>query len=420
MTYALLLTLAVLVMLILRQNLIVILMVLGGAVQLLYSDGELIFMAEDFWAALDREALLSIPVFLLCGSIMSRGAIAERLVAVLKALTGSLSGGLGVATILSCAFFAAISGSSMVTLLAVGSVLYPALREQGYSTSYSLGALSSAGTLGVVIPPSIPMIIYGLVTETSITDMFLAGVIPGLLLTVALAIYSAWANKTMPRTGFDVGAVGGAIANGIWSLLMPVILLGGIYSGYFTATESAAIALAYALVVELFIYRELTLTQLWEAVIHTTQMLGGLLPILAIAATLNMVLTTEQVPSQLAEWLSSHVEEKWMFLIGLNILLLMVGFFMEIISALLIMAPILLPVATIYGINPVHLGVIMIINLEIGLLTPPVGINLVVASQAFKESFWTVTRSVIPFVLIMLCVLLLVTFLPELSLFFVS
>ena len=420
MSSAVLLTLAVILMLILRQNLIVILMVLGGAVQLLYSDGELMFMAEDFWAALDREALLSIPVFLLCGSIMSRGAIAKRLVNVLKQLTGSLSGGLGVATILSCAFFAAISGSSMVTLLAVGTVLYPALKEQGYSTPYALGALSSAGTLGVVIPPSIPMIIYGLVTETSITDMFLAGIVPGLLLTLILASYSAWVNRTIPRIGFDLADAGAAISNGIWSLLMPVILLGGIYSGYFTATESAAIALAYALAVELFIYKELTLTQLWDAVIHTTQLLGGLLPIVAIAATLNMVLTTEQVPGQLADWLSAHVEEKWLFLIGLNILLLLVGFFMEIISALLIIAPILLPVAVAYGIDPVHLGIIMIINLEIGLLTPPVGINLVVASQAFKESFWTVTRSILPFVLLMLIVLLLVTFLPELSLIFVS
>ncbi|SFT41639.1 C4-dicarboxylate transporter, DctM subunit [Pseudovibrio denitrificans] len=420
MSTAILLTLSVILMLVLRQNLIVILMVLGGAVQLLYSDGELMFMAEDFWAALDREALLSIPVFLLCGSIMSRGAIAERLVNVLKQLTGSLSGGLGVATILSCAFFAAISGSSMVTLLAVGTVLYPALKEQGYSTPYALGALSSAGTLGVVIPPSIPMIIYGLVTETSITDMFLAGIVPGLLLTLILASYSAWVNRTIPRIGFDLADAGTAISNGIWSLLMPVILLGGIYSGYFTATESAAIALAYALAVELFIYKELTMTQLWDAVIHTTQLLGGLLPIVAIAATLNMVLTTEQVPGQLADWLSAHVEEKWLFLIGLNILLLLVGFFMEIISALLIMAPILLPVAVAYGIDPVHLGIIMIINLEIGLLTPPVGINLVVASQAFKESFWTVTRSIVPFVLLMLIVLLLVTFLPELSLIFVS
>lgn len=419
MTYPILLTLTVLVMLLMRQNLIVILIVLGGAVQLLYSDGDLLFMAEDFWAALDREVLLSIPVFLLCGSIMSRGAIAERLVIVLKALTGSLAGGLGVAAILSSAFFAAISGSSMVTLLAVGTVLYPALKEQGYSTRFSLGALTSAGTLGVVIPPSIPMIVYGLVTETSITDMFLAGVIPGLLLTLLLALYSAWTNRSMPQAGFDFAALRSAVSNGIWSLLMPVILLGGIYSGYFTATESAAVALAYALVVELGIYKELTLAGLWEAVIHTTQLLGGLLPIVAIAATLNMVLTTEQVPSQLAEWMSSHVEQKWLFLIGLNLLLLLVGAFMEIISAVLIMAPILLPIASVYGIDPVHLGIIMIINLEIGLLTPPVGINLIVASQAFRENFWTVTRSVLPFILLMLVALLLITFVPDLSLVFV-
>ncbi|SDQ96685.1 TRAP transporter large permease subunit [Pseudovibrio sp. Tun.PSC04-5.I4] len=420
MTTAVFLTFMVIVLLVLRQNLIVILLLFGGAVQLLYSDGELIYMAEDFWSAMDREALLSIPVFLLCGSIMSRGAIAERLVAVLKELTGSIAGGLGVATIMSCAFFAAISGSSMVTLLAVGSVLYPALREQGYSKSYSLGALTSAGTLGVVIPPSIPMIIYGIITETSITDMFLAGIIPGIMLTAILAGYSAWVNRNIPRKGFSYTKAGAAIKNGIWSILMPVILLGGIYSGYFTATESAAIALTYAVLIELFVYRELTLTELWKSVLHTTQLLGGLLPIIAIASSLNMLLTTEQVPTQLAEWMSAHVEQKWVFLIGLNMLLLVIGFLMEIISAILIMAPILLPVALAYQIDPVHLGIIMIINLEIGLLTPPVGINLVVASQAFKESFLNVTRSVLPFVALMLVVLILVTFIPTISLYFVT
>ncbi|KZL12559.1 Sialic acid TRAP transporter permease protein SiaT [Pseudovibrio axinellae] len=420
MTGAVLLTLAILVMLVLRLNLIVILMVLGGAVQLMYSDGELVFMAEDFWAALDREVLLSIPVFLLCGCIMSRGAIAERLVRVLKELTGSIAGGFGVAAVLSCAFFAAFSGSSIVTLLAVGSVLYPALREQGYATSYSLGALTSAGTLGVIIPPSIPMIIYGLVTDTSITDMFLAAVIPGLLLTFLLTAYAAWSNRNLPSEPFDFVATRKAISKGSWSLMMPVILLGGIFSGYFTATESAAVALCYALIVECCIYRELSLSQLFQAVVHTSQLLGGLLPILAIAATLNMVMTTEQVPSYFADWISSQVEQKWMFLLTLNLLLLLVGFFMGIISALLIMAPLLLPVASAYGIDPVHMGVIMVINLEIGLLTPPVGINLLVASQTFKESFWTVARSVIPFVLLMLLVLLLVTFVPNISIFFLG
>ena len=413
------LTLMVLVLLILRTNLIVVLMLLAAAIHLLYGDGELVYMAEDIWAALDREALLSIPLFLLCGTIMCRGAIAERLVAVLQQATCHLPGGLGAATILSCAFFAAISGSSMVTLIAVGSILYPALLQQGYSKSYALGALTSAGTLGVVIPPSIPMIVYGIITETSITDMFLAGVIPGLILTLVLTGYSVWHNRALPRVAFNLEAFAHSLRDGIWSLLMPVILLGGIYSGYFTATESAAIALTYAVLIEAFIYRELSIKDLYGTVTHTAEMLGGLVPIIAIAMSLNLLLTAEQVPNALAAWMTSHVEAKWLFILGLNIMLLIIGCLMEIISAILIMAPILLPVALAYGIDPVHLGIIMVINLEIGLLTPPVGINLVVATSAFKESFLKVTKAVVPFIILMLGVLALVSYVPALSLYLV-
>ena len=414
------LTAMVLVLLVLRLNLIVVLLILAAAIHLFYGDADLVYMAEDIWAALDRDALLSIPLFLLCGTIMCRGAIATRLINVLKEATCTLPGGLGAATILSCAFFAAISGSSMVTLLAVGAILYPALLEQGYSKKYALGALTSAGTLGVVIPPSIPMIIYGIVTETSITDMFLAGIIPGIILTIVLTAYSVWVNRTMPRRDFNAGRFITSLRQGIWSILMPIILLGGIYSGYFTATESAAIALTYAILIEAFIHRELTFKQLYETVVSTTEMLGGLVPIIAIAMSLNLLLTAEQVPSNLAAWMTTHVEDKWMFIIGLNIMLLAIGCLMEIIAAILIMAPIMLPVALAYGIDPVHLGIIMVINLEIGLLTPPVGINLVVATSAFKESFFEVTRSVVPFILLMLGVLMLVSFVPEVSLFFVK
>lgn len=414
------LTLMVLLLLVVRLNLIVILLILAAAIHLIYGDGELVYMAEDIWSALDREALLSIPLFLLCGTIMCRGAIAERLVEVLKQATCNLPGGLGAATILSCAFFAAISGSSMVTLLAVGTILYPALLQQGYSKKYALGALTSAGTLGVVIPPSIPMIVYGIITETSITDMFLAGIIPGAILTIVLTGYSIWVNRRLPRQTFNVGRFLHSAREGIWSLMMPVILLGGIYSGYFTATESAAIALTYAILVEAFIYRELTLKDLYGTVTHTAEMLGSLVPIIAIAMSLNLLLTAEQVPNAIAAWMTTHVEDKWVFIIGLNVLLLAIGCLMEIISAILIMAPILLPVAIAYGIHPVHLGIIMVINLEIGLLTPPVGINLVVATTAFKESFLQVTRAVLPFIGLMLGVLVLVSFVPEISLYLVN
>ena len=404
------------ILLALRQNLIAILFFSAAYIHMVYGDGQIQYLLEDMWNAVNKEVFLSIPLFMLVGSVMTKGSIAIRLVDVMRRATCALPGGLGAASILSCAFFAAISGSSMVTLLAVGSILYPALLNEGYDKKYALGAITSAGTLGVIIPPSIPLIIYGIITDTSITDLFLAGLIPGLMLTAVLLTYSLIRNRHLPKTKFDARAFFAAIRDGIWSLLMPVILLGGIYSGYFTATESAAVALAYAMFVEFVIYREMTLRKLAATVVETSQLLGTLVPIIAIAMSLNILLTTEMVPQSLAQWLTTNIESKILFILGVNLLLLAVGCLMDINAAILIMAPILMPIARSYGIDPVHFGIIMVINLEIGLLTPPVGFNLVVAMTAFKEKFSDVTSAAVPFVGIMLLVLIAVSFFPWLSL----
>jgi len=417
---ALLLVGLVALLLALRQNIITILVVLVASIHLIYGEGQLEYMAEDMWIALDQDVLLSIPLFILCGSIMTSGAISVRLINVMRAATRSLAGGLGAASILSCAFFAAISGSSMVTLLAVGTILYPALRKEGYSQQYSLGAITSAGTLGVIIPPSIPLIVYGISTQSSITDLFIAGLIPGLLLTAALLGYSLIINRKLPKYPFNPNDLWVSIKDGIWSLLMPVILLGGIYSGYFTATESAAVALSYALIIELFVYKEVKIADLKKIVIETSQLVGTLAPIIAIAMSLNILLTAEQAPQLLTEWMNQNIEGEIYFLLSLNAILLIIGCIMEINAAILILAPIILPIARSYGIDPIHLGIIMVINLEIGLLTPPVGFNLVVAMTALKEKFSDVTRAVIPFVLMMLGVLMVISFVPELSLFFID
>ncbi|MEQ3730144.1 MAG: TRAP transporter large permease subunit [Tateyamaria sp.] len=406
----------IVLLLALRQNLIAILFFSAAYIHMVYGDGQIQYLLEDMWNAVNKEVFLSIPLFMLVGSVMTKGSIAIRLVDVMRRATCALPGGLGAASILSCAFFAAISGSSMVTLLAVGSILYPALLNEGYDKKYALGAITSAGTLGVIIPPSIPLIVYGIITETSITDLFLAGLIPGLLLTAVLLTYSLIRNRHLPKTKFDARAFFSAIRDGIWSLLMPVILLGGIYSGYFTATESAAVALAYAMFVEFVIYREMTLHKLAATVVETSQLLGTLVPIIAIAMSLNILLTTELVPQSLAQWLTTNIESKILFILGVNLLLLAVGCLMDINAAILIMAPILMPIASSYGIDPVHFGIIMVINLEIGLLTPPVGFNLVVAMTAFKEKFSDVTSAAVPFVGIMLLVLIAVSFFPWLSL----
>ncbi len=413
---AVVLLLLVLALLVLRQSIILILLVCAGYIQLFYGDGDLTYLIDDIWTAVNRDILLAVPMFILAGNIMTRGSIAERLIALMRALTQWLPGGLAVATILSCAVFAAISGSSPVTLLAVGSILYPALIRQGYDKKFALGALASGGTLGVVIPPSIPMIFYAIVTENSISDMFLAGLLPGLLLTGVLATYALIANRNITSQPFAPVEVAQAFRKGIFALMAPVILLGGIYSGYFSATEAAGVAVGYALIVEVFIHREIRLSDFFELAVDTARLLGTILPILAVATSVNILLTAERVPQDFAAWMTGTVDDKIMFLIALNLFLLAVGCLIDIGSAILMLAPILLPAAMAYGIDPIHFGVIMVVNLEIGYITPPIGLNLIVAMTAFKEPFMLICRSVLPFIALMLLVLVAVVWLPELSL----
>lgn len=474
----------IVLLLVLRQNLIVILFVVGGYIHLVFGSGQLEYMIQDMWTGADKEVLLSIPLFILAGNVMTRGSIAQRLIAIVSSATAWLPGGMAVATILSCAVFAAISGSSTVTLLAVGAVMYPALLKAGYSKIYAMGAICAGGTLGIIIPPSIPMILYGISTEASITDLFIAGIGPGLLLTAVFTLHALIVNRRMPhapfsgralyylatapfvilllqphywafalqasrrRTAAATAAGGGvhlvddyrppaafaayfaampegvrkfgrALVFGGPAALLPVIILGGIYTGRFTATESAAIGLAYALLVEIFIHRELRLRDFYTVALETTKLLGSLFPILAIALSLNLLLTEQRVPQTLVEFMTSHVESKTAYLLIVNVLLLIVGCFMDVGSAILIVAPLIWPIAEAYGIDKTHFGIIMTVNLEIGFLTPPVGLNLIVAMSAFKENFGFICRSVVPFIGMMLAVLAAVSWIPEIALFLV-
>lgn len=404
----------------LRQNVIVILLGSAAYVHLVWGDGHLEYLAEDIWISLDNSLLLAIPMFLLAGSVMTRGSIAQRLIDLAVAVTRPLPGGLAVATILSCAVFAAISGSSPVTLLAVGTIMYPALLNEGYDKRFVLGALTSGGTLGIIIPPSIPLILYGIVTETSIADLFLAGVVPGLMIAFVLAAYSLWVNRKMPAQKFDFAEFRRAVLRGGWSAMLPVILLGGIYSGYFSATEAAAVALVYALFVEVFVHRELKLLDFYGTAVETAKLLGMLFPIVAVALSIKTILTIEEIPDALAFWITEATSNPIMFLLAVNLLLLVVGCLFDVISAILILAPLLLAPALAYGIDPVHFGVIMVINLEIGFLTPPLGLNIIVAMTAFKENFLTICRAVLPFILLIFMVLMVVTYVPSTALFFVQ
>jgi C4-dicarboxylate transporter, DctM subunit len=410
----------VLALLILRQPLLVILMSVAAYIHIVWGQAKLDYIIEDMWVGLDKEVILSIPLFILCGSVMTRGSIAQRLINILASITRPLPGGMAVACVLSCAVFAAISGSSIVTMLAIGSIMYPAMRQAGYNLNFTLGAIMSGGTLGIIIPPSIPMIIYGLVTETSVTDLFAAGFGPGILLTVVLSIYSVWVNRHMPTERFDFAHFKEAFRNGIWSAMMPVILLGGIYTGYFTATEAAAVALCYAMLVEVFIHRELKFSDFYNVVLDTSKLGGSLFPVLAIALSLNIILTEHRVPQMLVTAIQGYITSPLMFMLIVNVLLLLVGCLMTTGEAILVLAPLLAPVAAAYGYDKVIFGLIMILNLEIGYLTPPVGLNLIVAMSAFKQPFGRLCIAAIPFILLMMSCLALVIWQPWIAMYFVN
>jgi C4-dicarboxylate transporter DctM subunit len=404
----------------LRQPLLVILLGATACMHLFWGRGNLEDIIEDMWVGLDKEVILSIPLFILCGNVMTRGSIAERLVGIVSALTRQLPGGLAVATIVSCAVFGAISGSSIVTMLAIGTVMYPALRKAGYDNRFSLGAIMSAGTLGIIIPPSIPMIIYGLVTETSVTDLFAAGFGPGLLITVVLSAYAVWFNRRKPTQAFEWRGFVAAFRRGIWALMMPVILLGGIYSGYFTATEAAAVALAYALLVEIFVHKELEARDFYNVVLETSKLGGSLFPLLAVALSLNIILTEHRVPQALVTLMQGYISSPIMFMLLVNILLLIVGCLMTTGEAILVLGPLLAPLAAAYGYDKVVFGIIMILNLEIGFLTPPVGLNLIVAMSAFKQPFGLLCRAAVPFIFLMLICLAIVVWQPGIAMYVVN
>jgi len=411
---------ALFALVLLRQPLLLILAAGTAFVHVVLANSKFDYMIQDVWTALDKEILLAIPMFLLAGAVMTRGSIAKRLIRIMIALTAPIPGGISVATVLSCAIFAAISGSSIVTMLAVGTVMFPALISNGYPRSFSIGLICASGTLGIIIPPSIPMILFGIMTETSITKLFLAGIVPGLLLAFLLAGYSVLVNRHRDRSNWDQDEILASIRSGFFALALPVLLLGGIYSGYFTPTEAAAAALVYSLIVEGLIHREIGFRDFYEIVGSTASLMGMLLPLVAFATSLSVIMDYERVPQAIVAWVQTFIDSRTTFLIAANAILLLAGCVMDVGSAIVILAPLLMPLALVYGVDPVHFGIVMTVNLEIGYITPPVGLNLFVAIAAFKASFSEVCRSVLPFIVIMLFGLLLITAVPALSLWVIS
>ncbi|MEN9798831.1 MAG: hypothetical protein RL653_2527 [Pseudomonadota bacterium] len=369
-----------------------------------------------------KEVLLAIPFFVVAGELMTQGSLSRRLIEFMKAAFGWIPGGLAVSAVAGCVFFAAISGSSPVTVVAIGSLMVPALVKAKYPEGFSIGLLTSAGSLGILIPPSIPMIVYAIMvsaaTPVDPTDLFIAGIGPGLFIGALLALYSVTQGIRfkIPREPFSGARLWEATRQGAWSLLLPLIILGGIYSGIFTATEASAVSVVYAFAVEWFIHREMDSKKLLSVVQGSMTVMGSLLVILALAIALNYFLVDQQVPDQMVEWLKTKNLTKNQFLLVVNGLLLVVGCFMDIMSAILILAPMLAPMAAAAGVDPVHMGIIFIVNLEIGYLTPPVGLNLFVSSSLFKKGLGFVVKSVLPTLGIMMASLAIITWWPPLSL----
>jgi C4-dicarboxylate transporter DctM subunit len=387
---------------------------------LFFTNDSLASMSLKLFDTMEHYTLLAIPFFILASAFLTTGGVARRLIRFAIAAVGHLHGGLAIASVLACMLFAAVSGSSPATVAAIGSIVIGAMVKAGYPQPYAAGMLCNAGTLGILIPPSIVMVVYGAATETSVGQLFMAGIIPGILLGLMLmiAIYvSARKMKipTQPRASF--GELMIATREAIWGLGLIFVVLGGIYGGIFTATEAAAVAAVYAFIVALFVHRDMTWGHVPEVFAEAGKVTVMLLFIIANAMLFAHVLTTERIPQMMAEAIIGWGLEPWQFLIVVNIILLIAGNFMEPSSILLILAPILFPIAVQLGIDPVHLGIIMTVNMEIGMITPPVGLNLFVTSGITGMPLWEVVKAAMPWLMVMLSFLIIVTYIPGVSLF---
>ena len=373
---------------------------------------------QMMFSALDSFIILAVPMFILTGDIVGNGRTAKKLIDFSKSLLGQMAGGLGITTILACMVFSAITGSSLTGIVAIGAVMFPALIKANYEKNFSLGLITASSSLGILIPPSIPMIIYALVMGVSVGHVFMAGFGPGIVIGLVFMGYSWYLAKRNgwigeKRSSWSV--VLHKAKDGIWALMLPIIVLGGIYGGIFTTTEAAAVSVIYSLFIELFIYRSMNFSKFFSIVKNSAVLSGCLLFIFSCGTTFSWFLTNQQIPHKMAEFVLGFITQPWMFLLGVNILLLIVGFFLDIASAILIFGPIFYPLIISYNIDPVHFGIIMILNLELGFLTPPVGFNLFVASSATKASILEVSRSVLPFIVILLVCLILITYFPSIS-----
>jgi C4-dicarboxylate transporter, DctM subunit len=363
---------------------------------------------------------LAIPFFIYAGELMGRGSVAQRLVDFVQAGVGSVRGSLGVTTVGTSAIFGAISGASAATVATIGKVMLPAMRRAGYPEHFTAGLITAVGAIDIIIPPSIPMIVYGTAAEESVPRLYAAGILPGLLIALLLAAYVIWfarRNRIGAGEAFDARRLMRATGRGVWALGAPVIILGGIYGGLFAPTEAAAVACVYAALVTRFVFRELSWRDILEASATTVVFTGQILVIVACANVFAWLLTVNQVPAAMAGWLQSLHVSAWMLLAAINVGLLLVGCFLDPLSAILLLSPLLVPMVKAVGVDTVHFGIIVTVNLAIGLFHPPFGMNIFVAQSVLGLPLKTIYRGIVPFLAVYLVALILITYIPEISLF---
>jgi len=362
--------------------------------------------------------LVAIPLFTFAGYLLSASGAPQRLIRLSNAALGWLPGGLSVIALVTCAVFTALTGATGLTIIALGGILLPAMMRGRYSEMFSLGLLTTSGTLGLLFPPSLPLIIYAIVARVRIDQLFVAGLLPGLLLLVLLAAFCVYKSvrTDVPRTPFRFGELVAATREVLWELPLPFVVLGGIYSGYFAVSEAAAITAVYVFIAEVIIYRDLTIRQLPEIIKKSMILVGGILIILGAAMGLTNYLIDGEIPMRLLDFFKAHIESRLVFLVVLNLFLLAVGCTMGIFSALVVVVPLLAPIAEAYGIDPIHLGIIFLANLEIGASIPPLGINLFIAGMRFEKPILRLYLACLPFIAILLLALAIITYVPWLSL----
>lgn len=384
----------------------------------------LIVVVQRMFTGGDSIALIAIPLFMLSGELMFRGGMSKRMVDFADTLLGHFPSGLAMVSVLACMFFAAITGSAIAATAAIGGIMIPLMKERGYDYTFSAPLLACGGSIGPIIPPSIPLLVYGVLASVSVADLFIGGVVPGILMGVGLMIFSYFVGRKRGYKGREKRATLREILHAgksaLLALFMPVIILGGIMSGYFTPTEAGAIAVFYALAVGALVYRELSAKEMWRSFVNAAKSTGQILIIVALASLFSWVITVAQVPQTVSAFLQSNIHSKVGMLLVINIILLIVGTFIDTTSAIVIFAPLFIPICNSLGVNLVHFGMIMAVNLTIGMCTPPLGVCLFVSSSIAKISLKDQMRDLLPMLAVLIVVLLMVTYIPGLTLWLPS